>query len=73
MTRDAGAEGSGWSNGTFDPAVVNAFKVLNFRAVLGLQSHESTTVLCCSALLLANSKASKVPHASRHLRLWWRC
>ena len=64
MTRDAGAVGSGCSSGTLDPAVPNCFKVASFSAVAGFATNVSTIVLCCSALLFANSNASRLAQQS---------
>ena len=64
MTRDAGALGSGASSGMLLPTAANDFRVASLSAVAGLQTKLSTVVLCCSALLFANSKASKSPQAS---------
>ena len=43
---------------------MNTFRVASFNAVPGLHANVSTTVLCCSALDLANSKASRFVHES---------
>jgi hypothetical protein len=63
-TREAGWVGSDCSSARFDPAVVDSLRVAIFSAVPGLATNVSMVVLCCSALDLANSKASRFAQLS---------
>jgi hypothetical protein len=63
-TRLAAALGSDDSNARLLPAVPYSLRVLIVNAVSGQDTKASTTVLCCSALVLASSKASRSVHVS---------